>query len=233
MNQAATLQIRSRVGPGLAPEVLERQAFEAFDSLLPGEVVTLVLDRAPFSELAGFQAQRKGQFDWTPTRKGPETWEVEISRREAERGSLRTVNEALSWDHDRLDGLEARAFKAREDGDLAQAAALFSVFALGLRRHIRFEETLLFPEFEAKAGFSSTMGPTEVMRVEHREILEWLERIEKTIGRADSGVPGLRRELHAVLGDHNLKEENIIYPGTDQALTAGERDALVARIQAM
>ena len=232
MNQAATLQIRSQVGPGLALEALERQAFEGFDSLLPGEVVTLALDRVPIAVLTRFQAERKGQFDWTPMRKGPETWEVEISRREAERGSLRTVNEALSWDHDRLDGLEARAFKAREDGDLAQAAALFSVFAFGLRRHIRFEEELLFPEFEAKAGFSPTMGPTEVMRVEHREILEILERLEKAIGDGGSRVEPLRQGLHAVLGDHNLKEENVVYPGTDRALTPLERDVLVARIQA-
>ncbi len=232
MNQA-TLQIRPQVGPGLSPEALERQAFEAFDSLLPGEVVTLALDWAPFAVLARFQAERKGQFDWTPTRKGPETWEVEVSRREAERGSLRTVNEALSWDHDRLDDLEARAFRAREDGDLARAAALFSGFAFGLRRHIRFEEKLLFPEFESKAGFSSTMGPTEVMRAEHREILEILERIEQAIGDGSARVEPLRQGLHSVLGDHNLKEENVVYPGTDQALTALERDALVARIQAM
>lgn len=232
MNQTATLQTRSQVGPGLAPEDLERQAFEAFDALLPGEVVTLVLDGAPFALLARFQAERKGQFDWTP-RKSFETWEIEVSRRDSERGSLRTVNEALSWDHDRLEGLEARAFKAREDGDLEQAAALFSVFAFGLRRHIRFEEELLFPEFEAKAGFPSTMGPTEVMRVEHREILEILERIEKAIGDGASRVEPLRQGLHAVLGDHNVKEENVVYPGTDRALTALERDALVARIQAL
>ena len=41
-----------------------------------------------------------------------------------------------------------------------------------------------------------------------------------------------RHTLHAVLGNHNLKEENIVYPLTDQALTADQRDALVARMQA-
>lgn len=38
---------------------------------------------------------------------------------------------------------------------------------------------------------------------------------------------------YLVLGNHNLKEENIVYPGTDSALTAAERDALVSRIQAV
>ena len=228
-----TLQAHSVVGPDLAPDALARQAFEAFDVLRPGGHVTLLLDRAPGGVLARFQAERKGQFDWTPTREGPETWQVEVSRREGERGILRTVNEALSWDHDRLDGLEARAFAARDRGDLAHAASLFSTFALGLRRHIRFEEELLFPEFEAKAGFSSAAGPTAVMRAEHREILEWLEKIEKAIGDCDAPVEPFRLGLHAVLGDHNLKEENVVYPGTDRVLTPIERDALVSRIQAM
>ena len=228
-----TLQAPGAPGPGLAPDALERQAFEAFDGLGPGEHVTLVLDWAPSGLLARFQTERKGQFDWTPTQEGPENWRVEVSRREGVLGVLRTVNEALSWDHDRLDGLEARAFAARDQGDLVQAASLFSRFAFGLRRHIRFEEELLFPEFEGKAGFSSTMGPTAVMRAEHREILEWLEKIEKVIDNRDVPVEPLRLGLHSVLGDHNLKEENVVYPGTDRALTASERDALVSRIQAM
>jgi hypothetical protein len=35
-----------------------------------------------------------------------------------------------------------------------------------------------------------------------------------------------------VLGGHNMKEEPILYPGTDRLLTEDERDALVPRIQA-
>ena len=229
----AVLQTHSQVGPGLAPEAVEQQALEAFDGLHPGEHVTLMLAWPPGGLLARFQAERKGQFDWTPTREGPDLWQVEVSRREEERGVLRTVNQALSWDHDRLDDLEGRAFAARDRGDLTDAASIFSVFAFGLRRHIRFEEELLFPKFEAKAGFPSTMGPTAVMRAEHREILEWLEQLENAIGDGASQVDPLRHGLHAVLGDHNVKEENIVYPGTDDALTAIERDALVARIQAM
>jgi hypothetical protein len=34
-----------------------------------------------------------------------------------------------------------------------------------------------------------------------------------------------------VLGDHNLKEERVLYPTTDRILGAEESDALVARIQ--
>jgi len=223
----------SRPGPGLSAELLKPDALEAFDALRPGERLTLTLDEPPRGLLLVFQRERKGQFDWTPISEGPRTWEVEVSRREGERGTLRSVNEALSWDHDRLDDLEARAFKARDKGDLAEAKALYAVFAFGLRRHIRFEEELLFPEFEARTGLSPLMGPGAVMRDEHREILECLGRIEGAIDDPASGVKSVRHALHSVLGNHNLKEEHIVYPGTDEAMSPLERDALVARIQAL
>lgn len=229
----ANNSLLSRVGPGLAPEELELRALEAFDASRPGERVIVVCDRAPRALLARFQAARKGQFEWAPTQEGPGVFRVEVFRRKGERGSLRTVNDALSWDHDRLDELEGAAFAARDLGDLAEARALFSPFAFGLRRHIRFEEEILFPEFEAKAGFPSTQGPTEVMRDEHREILQILGRMEEAMETDPSGLDSLRHALHLVLGNHNLKEEQIVYPLTDQALTPAERDALVTRIQAL
>jgi hypothetical protein len=34
-----------------------------------------------------------------------------------------------------------------------------------------------------------------------------------------------------VLGDHNVKEEEILYPGTDEILGAEDADRLVSRIQ--
>ncbi len=128
-------------------------------------------------------------------------------------------------------GRWAGSTAARAKGDLEEAKAIYAVFAYGLRRHIRFEEEILFPEFETRAGFSPEVGPTSVMRDEHREILHCLDRIEAGIGDLAASVDSSRHSLHAVLGNHNLKEENIVYPLTDQALTAAERDALVARMQ--
>ncbi len=232
MNQT-TLPPVAHFGTDLTPAEVAARALEAFDALDPGEKVTLELSRPPRGLLARFQEERKGQFDWTPVLEGPGAWQIEASRRKAERGALREVNEALSWDHDRLDDLEGRAFKARESGDLAGAKALYAVFAFGLRRHIRFEEELLFPEFEARTGLSPTMGPSAVMRDEHREILECLGRIEEAMGDGSASLESLRHGLHLVLGNHNLKEENIVYPGTDAAMTPQERDGLVARIQAL
>jgi regulator of cell morphogenesis and NO signaling len=203
-----------------------------FDRLQPGETVRLRPER-PSDLLATLQQERKGQFEWSPVSEDPGGVMVDVFRRNAERGARREVNEALAWDHDRLDALEKGAFEARANGDFDEAGAIYAMFACGLRRHIRFEEEILFPAFETRAGFSAETGPTAVMRDEHQEILRCIGRIEAGIKDQGANVDTPRHTLHTVLGNHNLKEENIVYPLTDQALTADERDALVARIQAL
>ena len=76
-----------------------------------------------------------------------------------------------------------------------------------------------------------TAGPTAVMREEHREIEALLQKIEAGIAEKDAPVDALRRSLHAVLGDHNLKEEQVLYPTTDELLGPEKADQLVERIQ--
>lgn len=206
------------------------RVFATFDALAAGESFVLVTDHQPRCMLPRFQGERAGQFEWSPLEAGPEVWRTEITKRQ--RAQPREVAEALAWDHDRLDALEQRAFAQRAAGDQAGAAAAYREFALGLRRHIGFEERILFPEFEARAGLPPDAGPTAVMRFEHREIESLLARIAAKIGDPDASVEAARAALLGILGYHNLKEERVLYPGTDRFLSDGERDELVRRIQA-
>lgn len=206
--------------------------FSEFDALSPGSSFVLLSDQPTHSLLARLQGERPGLFEWSPLEEGPERWRVEVTRRAAAPGPLRQVTEALAWDHDRLDALERSAFAARaaEDGPVARER--YAVFARGLRRHIGFEEELLFPAFEEGSGIDPAAGPTAVMRMEHRRIEELLARIEAAIAEPGPAADELRRELHHVLGEHNFKEENVLYPGTDRLLSEAETDALVRHIQA-
>ena len=111
------------------------------------------------------------------------------------------------------------------------ARAAWAEFELGLRRHIGFEEEILFPGFEAGTGMSPQAGPTAVMRIEHREIERLLEAIRGALAGIADPLP-LRTELHRVLAAHNMKEEQVLYPMTDRALGPEESDILVSRIQA-
>ena len=217
-----------------ATELTAREAAEEclsrFDDLEPGAKMELKTRDSGAGVLAKLQAARAGTFEWSPIQSGPPVWITEIARR-AEPSARRQVLEALAWDHDRLDALEAQAFRAREAGDLQTAFDLYARFASGLRRHIGFEEEILFLAFEAASGTPANCGPTAVMRVEHREIEDLLEQIASGIGDAASEPDMLRARFHAVLGDHNAKEEQVLYPTTDYLLGAETADRLVRKIQ--
>lgn len=215
----------------LAADARSAQALALFDSLFPGERFVLVAKDACADLLRRLQAERPGLFEWSPLEMGPTVFRTEIARREASGGNARTVGEALAWDHDRLEALEEAAFEARTAGDFPAAFDLHAEFATGLRRHIGFEEELLFPAFEAASGMPPSAGPTAVMRAEHEQILDLLDQIADRIGDAAEPLDALRRKFHAVMDDHNFKEEHVLYPGTDQLLGSQGSDRLVRKIQ--
>lgn len=125
-------------------------------------------------------------------------------------------------DHDRLDGLFERFKKGGDD-----AASSFAEFASGLRRHIGWEEELLFPPFEALTGMADC-GPTAVMREEHRMIKQVLGEMEGRLPGSPEKARALAPQLLGVLGDHNIKEEQILYPWLDSSLGQDE----IARVRA-
>ena len=214
---------------GTAAEAAWERVREAFDALDAGESLVVVGDSDSRSLLVRLQAQRKGLFEWSPLESGPR-FRTEITRRGSPAGARREVLEALAWDHDRLEAIEARAFEQLAAGDTPGARAAWAEFSLGLRRHIRFEEQILFPEFEQRVGLPADQGPTAVMRMEHREIERLIDAIGRALGGDGAPLP-LRGDLHRVLGQHNMKEEHVLYPGADRCLSPDERDTLVARIQ--
>lgn len=139
------------------------------------------------------------------------------------------VTTYLSWDHDRLDAILADVCLRVDAGKLQEAEASYREFLTGLTRHIRLEEELVFPLFEARTGV--TGGPTAVMRAEHREIERALEMMKDGLAQksADAFREGLRF-LRSVLPDHNAKEEHVLYPTTDRVLSGDERSTFVERL---
>ena len=131
-----------------------------------------------------------------------------------------TISSHYGHDHDRLDRLFSQ-YRSLKGTDPARARACFTDFRQGLERHIGWEEDLLFPLFEAKTGLRE--GPTAVMRHEHRQIKRHLEAIDAALQASRMGDDSEDDALLEILATHNWKEEQILYPAIDRAVTEDER----------
>ena len=205
----------------------EASVLEHLRGLSKGDSVGLIADHDPRPLLRKVLDEFPLGFDFAPLEQGPE-WRYRITARD--RDVHRTVTDHLAWDHDRLDGLLSSALEHAERSDWSAAAALLRDFRHGLERHIAIEEGILFPEFEQRTGMRGG-GPTAVMRFEHTEIKRWLEESSRAFDAKDlEDAKRCQAGLIGVLAGHNLKEEHILYPGTDRLFDAAALDALVARL---
>jgi hemerythrin-like domain-containing protein len=139
-----------------------------------------------------------------------------------------TINEFMSQDHTRCD----QAFVAAEDAvakrDWAAGARHYEEFRHATEHHFGMEEEVLFPAFEERSG--STIGPTRVMRMEHVQMRELFEQMAQALqGQNADAFLGLSETLLVMMQQHNMKEEQILYPMTDQVLAA-EREEVLDRM---
>lgn len=145
--------------------------------------------------------------------------------------SEETITHYYEEDHDRLDGL-FKKFQATKREDFPQAKNYFREFKTGLQRHIVWEEEILFPIFEEKMQ-TKEMGPTAVMRKEHRQIHEALEAIHQKVRQQDPDSDVAEDQLLEILKRHNEKEEKILYPAIDKLVNEAERTAVFKKMAAL
>lgn len=142
-----------------------------------------------------------------------------------------TISQYFETDHDRLDEL-FKAFQECKRTDFFKAKEYFVAFKFGLQRHIVWEEEILFPLFEKKTGMKG-FGPTQVMRIEHRQIAVNLEALHKKVQMRDVESEAEEQALLALLGSHNEKEEKILYPAIDGVAGNEEVEAVFAAMKAI
>jgi len=142
---------------------------------------------------------------------------------------MSTISAYLSADHHRCDELFAQAEEAVVNGDWAKAKASSGQFLASMRHHFGMEEEIAFPAFEQATGVSN--GPTWMMHMEHEQMREVFDRMADAIAAKDaSSFLGLSETLLIVMQQHNMKEEQMLYPMTDQVLGEG-RAEVVERMQ--
>ena len=144
---------------------------------------------------------------------------------------MQTISLTLSSDHHRCDELFAQAEDAAAAKDWDKSAAAFQQFHQGMVRHFAMEEEVMFPAFEARTGM--TMGPTQMMRTEHRQMEQLFQAMADALQARDSeNYLGQSETLLMLMQQHNLKEENILYPMAEQVL-GDEQDQVVQRMNAV
>ena len=141
-----------------------------------------------------------------------------------------TIIEFMSADHQACDNKFALAEQAAYASIWQQAEAEFKAFREHISRHFRREEELLFPALLTAGGPS---GPVQVMQMEHAQMSSLLENMATFVANKDAkGYSGLSETLLILMQQHNLKEEQILYPIAEQLL-ASDWAALHSRMLAM
>lgn len=127
------------------------------------------------------------------------------------------IRNFMAADHRHCDEILATAEQAVAAGAWDRAITSFAQFQNAVLRHFDAEESLLFPAFEESTGLRG--GPTQVMRGEHVQMRELMEAarsglLEKNV----DDYSGNAETLLVMLQQHNVKEENVLYPMCDQHL---------------
>jgi hemerythrin-like domain-containing protein len=127
-----------------------------------------------------------------------------------------SVSAGLLREHHEIDEGLTTLTVASRSGEQDPSAVKRAIHAL--RRHIYLEEEFLFASL-AEAGL---IAPVFVMLREHAQIWATLDALQRELDDDAGGGPAARALAHQLaiqLQHHNLKEEKILYPQTDQVLT--------------
>lgn len=123
-------------------------------------------------------------------------------------------------DHQRCDALWAEVEAAADKGEAPDTQRAWREFDAALRRHLELEEQILFPALEDAMNMHGG-GPTQVMRMEHRQMRGLLDQMQGAAERADlDGLIDGGDTLLMLIQQHNQKEEMMLYPMADRALGA-------------
>ncbi len=130
------------------------------------------------------------------------------------------LKEFFTLDHRRCDEMWAAVEAAAQAGDVEVEKENWRIFQGEMLRHLRMEEEVMFPAFEQASGMTDS-GPTFVMRSEHEQMRGLIEQMGAAADGDDyDELVDLGDTLLMLIQQHNQKEEHMLYPMAEQALTA-------------
>ncbi len=141
------------------------------------------------------------------------------------------ILEFMRDDHRVCDELFVAAENALTDKKTEEAKKLYEEFYVLTNHHFDMEEQQLFITFEKRTGMMG--GPTQMMRYEHQQLRSQMESMLHAIreGRNDDFF-GIGESFMIMLQQHNMKEEQMLYPMIDRALE-GDGELMVETLKTM
>ena len=136
-----------------------------------------------------------------------------------------TITEFMTNDHRRCDDLFSTAEELIAKEEWEKGGAAYRDFYEAIEHHFKMEEEVLFPSFEQETG--STAGPTMMMRHEHQQMKELFSAMAKAVleSNQDSFL-GNSETLLIIMQQHNMKEEQMLYPMASNALEDKSEEVL-------
>lgn len=133
------------------------------------------------------------------------------------------ILEFMRNDHRACDHLYTDAENALAAKNSDEAKRLFGEFYRATNHHFDMEERELFVTFEKRTGMVT--GPTQMMRFEHQQLRAQLESMLNALNENKfDDFFGIGESMMIMLQQHNMKEEQMLYPMIDRAL---EGDAVL------
>ncbi|MBW2390000.1 MAG: hemerythrin domain-containing protein [Deltaproteobacteria bacterium] len=141
---------------------------------------------------------------------------------------MTTIVEFMTAVHRQCDEALAAAEEAVGKQNWPEASQRWTDFAAEMALHFAREEKALFPAFEEATGM--TEGPTSVMRMEHEQMRQLFAQLSEAVAAQDGErFLGLSETLMMLVQQHNMKEEQMLYPMCDRALT--DTSSIIARLE--
>ncbi|WP_432474415.1 hemerythrin domain-containing protein [Amphritea sp. HPY] len=130
---------------------------------------------------------------------------------------MTSIVEYMTSQHRFCDNSFAAAEIAVSEKNWSEAEKQWGVFRRDLEIHLINEEETLFPAFEQISG--NAAGPPAVMRMEHLQMRGMVESMTEALqAKAADGYLNLSETLMILMQQHNMKEEQMLYPMTQQML---------------
>jgi iron-sulfur cluster repair protein YtfE (RIC family) len=128
-----------------------------------------------------------------------------------------SFQDLMQQNHKHCDEVFATAEQAVASKDWDGADKAWQQFTHELESHITDkEEGKLFPALEAIHG---SIGPIHVMRGEHDHMRSLVAQLNEALAaKDDQQFLGLSETLMMLMQQHNMKEEQILYPMIDSSI---------------